>query len=132
MEAENQIVYLDTHVVVWLYEGRLELIPEDVQLVLERAELLISPLVTLELQYLHEIKKITVAGPTIVNDLVGRIELAVCDQPFASIIDQAVRESWTRDPFDRMLVAHARLRDLPLLTKDKSIRSHYKRAFWKV
>lgn len=124
------MIYCDTHVVVWLFEGRLELVPAKAQQLLERSELLISPMVTLELQYLFEIGKIDVAGKSIVDDLGGRIGLATCHQSFEHVIDQSFREVWTRDPFDRIVVAQARLRNLPLLTKDKTIHKHYTQARW--
>ena len=37
---------------------------------------------------------------------------------------------WTRDPFDRMIAAHAITHDHDLLTKDESILAHCKNAFW--
>jgi PIN domain nuclease of toxin-antitoxin system len=37
---------------------------------------------------------------------------------------------WTRDPFDRIIVAHADVVSAPLLTKDQAIRRNYRRAFW--
>lgn len=126
------MIYCDTHLIVWLYEGRLELVPAKAQQLLEQSELLISPMVTLELQYLFEIGKISVTGKSIVDDLSGRIGLATCHQSFEHVIDQSLREVWTRDPFDRIIVAQARLRNLPLLTKDKTIHKHYPRARWDI
>jgi len=41
-----------------------------------------------------------------------------------------VSSEWTRDPFDRLIVAHAAANDARLLTKDEKIRRHYKRAVW--
>ncbi len=54
----ENVVYLDTHVVIWLYSGNLELIPKPVQTILNLNDLLISPIVKLELEYLFEIKRI--------------------------------------------------------------------------
>jgi PIN domain nuclease of toxin-antitoxin system len=42
----------------------------------------------------------------------------------------ALAESWTRDPFDRLIVARARATELPLLTKDMKIHAHFKAAVW--
>jgi PIN domain nuclease of toxin-antitoxin system len=39
-------------------------------------------------------------------------------------------QTWTRDPFDRIIVAQARLRGAPLLTKDRTIQTHHAEAFW--
>ena len=49
------IAYLDTHLVVWLYAGQVELIPHSVREILENSNLLLSPMVDLELEYLFEI-----------------------------------------------------------------------------
>jgi len=56
--------------------------------------------------------------------------LRVCDLPFADVIEMAQRESWTRDPFDRIIVGQAALRKASLVTKDATVRSHYRRAVW--
>ena len=38
--------------------------------------------------------------------------------------------SWTRDPFDRMITAHALSFSAMLCTRDGTIREHYQHAFW--
>jgi len=43
---------------------------------------------------------------------------------------EAVAQSWTRDPFDRLIVAQAAIRATALLTKDRVIRRRYAPAFW--
>jgi PIN domain nuclease of toxin-antitoxin system len=58
------------------------------------------------------------------------VGLRVCDSSFASVVRLALEQSWTRDPFDRIIVAQAKLADAPLLTKDSVIRRHDKMAFW--
>jgi PIN domain nuclease of toxin-antitoxin system len=93
-------------------------------------ELLLSPMVLLELQYLFEIGRLTVAPGTIVDALRRAAPLRMCDLPFADVAHAALRETWTRDPFDRIIVAHARLREMALITKDRAIREHYERAIW--
>ncbi|MEI9811179.1 MAG: hypothetical protein WDO18_00250 [Acidobacteriota bacterium] len=37
-------------------------------------------------------------------------------------------ERWTRDPFDRMIVAQARLAKAHLITRDTIIQTHYPKA----
>jgi PIN domain nuclease of toxin-antitoxin system len=37
---------------------------------------------------------------------------------------------WTRDPFDRIIVAQATLKHSPLITKDETLRKHYKHCIW--
>lgn len=124
------MIYLDTHVVVWLYMGLVERIPLRQHAALEAGPVLISPMVLLELEYLYEIKKITVAGRAMVDDLAARLGISYCTQPFPVVANQALGESWTRDPFDRIIVAQARVQNAVLLTKDRTIRKRYPLAQW--
>ncbi len=124
------MIYLDTHLVLWLYEARLELIPKSLHPVLEENDLCISAMVLLELQYLHEIKKIRIAGQPIVDDLVARLDLKIGRIDLLVLVMQSIQEAWTRDPFDRCIVAEARLHNAALLTKDRLIHKHYELARW--
>lgn len=127
MEA---VVHLDTHVVVWLYAGALERLPKPAVALIESSTLAVSPAVALELQYLFEIKRITEPGREVLDDLRGRIDLQVDDLSFSTVVAAALTMSWTRDPFDRLITAHAQARDVLLLTADKSIQKHYSGAMW--
>jgi PIN domain nuclease of toxin-antitoxin system len=124
------MIYLDTHVVLWLCEGLLGKLSKTARKIMEENDLLISPMVRLELQYLHEIKRCTRPSHLIVNDLQSQIGLAVCDLPFDSVVTKATEIKWTRDPFARLIVANASCRGLRLLTKNASIRRHTKLAVW--
>ncbi len=124
------VIYLDTHVVSWLYAGRKDLLPDRVRETIQECDILISPMVRLELQYLYEIGRTKASATKVVQDLSGAIGLKLCSLPFTKVIERAERQSWTRDPFDRVIVAQASLEKSVLATKDKSIRSHYDRAMW--
>jgi PIN domain nuclease of toxin-antitoxin system len=124
------VIYLDTHVVVWLFSGRTELLSSRAVNAIENHDLLISPIVSLELQYLFETKKISLQAPAIIDGLSSSIGLSLCNQPFEAIVAEANRLHWTRDPFDRIITATALVRKTPLLTKDSTILAHYKHAFW--
>jgi PIN domain nuclease of toxin-antitoxin system len=124
------MIYLDTHVVVWLYAGlttRLRPVARDL---LNANDLAISPMVCLELQYLYETGRTTEPGGTVVDDLSRRIGLCVSEEPFQHIIALAVQQTWTRDPFDRIIVGQAALHQTTLVTKDSVLRKHYPGAFW--
>ncbi len=124
------MIYLDTHVVVWLYAGDMaRLIPPTRELI-NSHDIYISPVVRLELQYLYEIERITAQASEIVFDLSDRIGLKICDKSFHSIVNAAIELSWTRDPFDRIIVANAALNHNPLVTKDQNILEHYENAVW--
>ena len=124
------MIYLDTHAVVWLYAGMTERFSAALQKQFNEHDLLVSPIVRLELQYLYEIKRVSVEAATILNDLAQRLGLTVCPKPFDSIIQSAFQITWTRDPFDRILVAHASLNNNVLISKDQTILKHYAYAKW--
>jgi PIN domain nuclease of toxin-antitoxin system len=125
------IAYLDTNVVVWLAQGNLARISHKAQGVLEEAELLISPMVLLELAYLHEIGRIKLSARDVQLKIEHEIGVRVCDLGFPLITNVAVDESWTRDPFDRMIVAQAKANGLAfLVTADEEIGQHYSRSVW--
>ena len=124
------MIFLDTHAVVWLYAGEVERFPRRAQKRLEGEVLVISPIVLLEIQYLHELARVTDSPAVIAKELAKSIGLAVHSLDFERTIVSALGQSWTRDPFDRIIVAHAHLVSAPLLTKDKSIRRHYRLAVW--
>ena len=91
---------------------------------------LISPMVLLELEYLYELKRTARPGREVLETLRLDVGLQVCDLPFDAVVLGALGQSWTRDPFDRLIVSQASLRRAPLLTKDRSIHEHYPRAVW--
>lgn len=87
-------------------------------------------MVRLELQYLHDIGRINPTVDVIMADLVQRTGLIVCNKPFNDVIEQALHISWTRDPFDRIIVAQASIGNEILVTADQTIHAHYPQARW--
>ena len=124
------MIRLDTHVVVWLYTGETERFSETAVEGLETHDLVISPMVQLELTYLHEIGRLTVSGAEIVGDLVERVGLRLSDASLAAVVHAAASLTWTRDPFDRLIVADALVAATDLLTKDSVILDHVPIAHW--
>lgn len=126
----EEVAYLDTHAVIWLYAGRTDLFPETALSRIRGHALLVSPIVELELQYLLEIDRVTVPPKKILDELESEIGLVRCTLDFASVARKATGMKWTRDPFDRIIVAQAALNDALLVTKDQDILKHYRRAVW--
>lgn len=125
------IAYLDTQVVVWLAEANLEKLSPKALSLIQRADLRLSPMAVVELQYLYEIRRIIVTPQEILLKLNVEAGLTVCDYPFPIVAEVALGESWTRDPFDRLIVAHAKANGpAPLITKDEAIHAHYAHAKW--
>ena len=87
------MIYLDTHLVVWLYAGRTDLIPTTARSLIDGNDLLISPIVGLELQYLYESAKTTEPAAAFIQALAREIGLRRCDLPFADVVDAALQET---------------------------------------
>jgi len=125
------MIYLDTHVVLWLYARRGEgLSTHARRLIEDEPEIAISPMVLLELDYLYEIGRTTLGSAPVYDYLYQHIGILVCKKPFTDIIRMASKQSWTRDPFDRIITAQAAIDRNNLITKDKTIRKNYKKAVW--
>ncbi len=123
-------VFMDTHVVVWLFLGALDKLSEKVKMLIESNDLCISPIVILEIQYLKEIGRINIAANEIISDLQAKIGLLVDDLSFEIVARKAAEIAWTRDPFDRLIAASAIARGYPLITKDESILNNFPLAIW--
>ena len=125
------IAYLDTQVAVYLGEGALKRVSDEAQELLGRAELLISPMALIEMEILNEIRRIDLSATDIVRKLEYEIGLRVCTMPFTKIAEIALDEAWTRDPFDRMIVAQAKANGLAyLISADAEISMNYSRTVW--
>jgi PIN domain nuclease of toxin-antitoxin system len=125
------IAYLDTHAFVRLALGRSRLIGREASRLIQRAELLISPMVLVELEYLYEIGRLKVRSRDLHAKAAQELGLKLCEIPFAVVANAAIDETWTRDVFDRIVVANARVNGLaPLISADETIREYYPRTVW--
>ena len=123
------MIYLDTHAVWALSRKELDRFSRRAQHAMEvQDDIRISPIVILEIEFLHEIGRFQVPAERLVDQLSVDIGLRVCDADFGDVVRKAVEERWTRDPFDRLIVAHARLQDAVLITLDTQIHKHYPHA----
>jgi len=115
-------LHLDTHVVVWLAAGEFDRIPHSLQQRLESDSLRISPMVRLELTYLHEKGRLSEPAGRVLDQLEHAIGLVEAPGPFGAAVRAAESLIWTRDPFDRVIAAHALASFATLATKDEVIR----------
>jgi PIN domain nuclease of toxin-antitoxin system len=122
--------FLDTHAAIFLWEGRGELFGSGSRELLERAVLLASPMVRLEMGFLREVGKLRVEPDQILGALTADYGVTVTADPMDRLVPLAMPLSWTRDPFDRLLVATALLHEAPLITRDARIQEHFAGAVW--
>lgn len=125
-----KVRHLDTHILVTLYEGRVDRLSTAARHAIDSGILVASPAAVLELEFLREIGRLKLAASKLIAALVAEIGLQICDLPFRSVVEQAFHEAWTRDPFDRLIVANAKAASAPLITSDEKILAHYSRAIW--
>jgi PIN domain nuclease of toxin-antitoxin system len=122
--------HLDTHVVVYLANGELNKLPKAAFQRIESSRPMVTPMVLLELNYLNEIGRIIKDGATIREYLRDKIDLGVAESSFERTALIASTLSWTRDPFDRLIAAHAMADDVPLITRDSILLQHCPVAMW--
>ncbi len=121
------VIHVDTHVVAWLWTAdSLRLRP--LRRAIETHDLEYSPMVELELEYLHELGRLKPVASTVLGGLSETIGLRRCTVDFGDVVARARALKWTRDPFDRLIVASALVAEAPLLTRDEAILVHFKGA----
>ncbi len=131
MAQPTLISYLDTHVVVFLHAGDVRRISIKAQNQIENTDLLISPMVLLELEMLYDKSTIKYPASQILADLNQQIGLSVCQMPFAQVVRSATTIKWTREPGDLLIVANAMANNYsPIVTKDERIRGGYSNVIW--
>jgi PIN domain nuclease of toxin-antitoxin system len=125
------IAYLDTNALVWLAEGSLVGLSPRIDRLLEQGDLFFSAMVLLEIEYLYEIKRTKRPARDIQGKVENELGVRLCDLPFSAIASAALDEKWTRDPFDRLIVANAKANGFAwLISADSEIGKNYPRTVW--
>jgi PIN domain nuclease of toxin-antitoxin system len=110
------MILLDTNALIWVERGH----PRVRRLLHRQPRLYISPASLLELQFLVESGQIRLSSGT-VETLVQDDRWMLDDPPAVTWFLKAAELSWTRDPFDRLLAAHAKMRGWRLATSDEAM-----------
>lgn len=116
-------VLLDTHFLLWILldSARLDAFPW-----LERYRPWgVSPVSFLEIQLLSEVGRLEADVPALMAALASDGRFVVDEVALVPLIERAVGQGWTRDPFDRLLAAHSAARRVPLCTVDRGIRASH-------
>ncbi len=123
------MTYLDTHTLIWLYEDP-DLLPLRARALIDTEDLWLSPMVALELQYLHETGRILVEPGLFLENGYTNLGITLDGPGAGPAILWSRNLTWTRDPFDRIITAQASLNGALLLTKEATIRKYYDKAVW--
>lgn len=109
------MILLDTNALLWLQARHKRSRP------LSRwsGHLYISPANLLEVQFLLEAQRVRLRSGARIDDLIDDHRWTLDDPPAVGWFNVAREVSWTRDPFDRLLTAHARYRGWKLATGDE-------------
>lgn len=125
------IVYLDTHVFLWLAAGKVNRLSSVARSLVDKADLLLSPMALLELEYLHESGRTRFPARDLLKKVSHETNLRLCEIPASTIASAALDEKWARDPFDRLIVANAKANGFAwLISADEEISRNYPRTVW--
>ncbi|MHC4469615.1 MAG: type II toxin-antitoxin system VapC family toxin [Planctomycetota bacterium] len=117
-------VLLDTHFLLWLLLGsdRVREFPW-----LDRYRpWRVSPVSFLEIAFLGEAGRIEVRTPELMEAVSRDPRFHVDEPPLVSLVRHAVAHTWTRDPFDRLLVAHSVARRIPFCSVDRVVKENHR------
>jgi PIN domain nuclease of toxin-antitoxin system len=113
------VILLDTHAAIWLGSAHARSRP------LERLQrLYLSPVSVLEVQFLVEAGRLRLASGRNVDEIASDDRWRLDEPPAAKLFTRACELGWTRDPFDRLLAAHALVRGWKLATADDTLLEH--------
>ena len=107
------MILLDTNALIWLLQGHRRARSLEGQ-----PRLRISPASLLEIQLLLEVGRLTITAGGSLEDVATNPRWALDEPRAGTWFAQAAELGWTRDPFDRLIVAHARVRGWQLATGD--------------
>ncbi len=114
------MILLDTSALRYVLEGHRRAAP----LARYADHLFLSPFVLLELRFLEEVGRGRFAAGDAARVAREDSRWTYDDPPLASVIDHALDLPWTRDPFDRLIAAHALFRAWRLATADAHMLAH--------
>jgi PIN domain nuclease of toxin-antitoxin system len=114
------MILLDTSAVLFLLTGHRRADP----LRAHAGRLRFTPVVLLELQFLQEVGRGVFTTDRPADAVAADPRWTVDDPPLSFLIRNALELTFTRDPFDRLIMAHAIHRGWRLATSDGAMIDH--------
>lgn len=124
---------LDTHVLLWWIQGESRLSP-NVHKALSKStgSVYVSVASLWEMVLKIKLGKLQMPAPFnsyILRQLqINRMEILPIHAPH--VLETLDLPPHHRDPFDRLLIAQARVEDLTLITRDKTLKAYDVKLFW--
>lgn len=113
------MILLDANAVIWVVQRhRRARRLEDV------ARLYVSPATILELQFLLELGRLRLRDGLTLDAVAADPRWQIDDPPSTRWFAVAAELTWTHDPFDRLVAAHARLRRWRIATGDQQLQDY--------
>ena len=122
------MLLLDTHVILWMYAKPQKISAKAMEAILSGSDMCFSAVSAWE----HGIKRAKLGeayGPK-VDVLLNDARIEPVDFPFGCHGDAETLPPIHKDPFDRMLIAHARYLECPLITIDEAIHRYPVETIW--
>jgi PIN domain nuclease of toxin-antitoxin system len=108
------VILLDTNALIWSHLGHARSRP----LRRHSGRLRVSPASILELRFLLESGRLRAKDSRALDDVIDDERWKLDEPSSGTWFREASALGWTRDPFDRLIVAHAGLRGWRLATGD--------------
>lgn len=108
------MILLDTSAIIWIHQRHRRVRP----LLHAKERMYASPVSLLELRLLVDLGRIKLAPRATVSELFDGQSFLIDEPPALAWFSLAAELSWSRDPFDRLLAAHALLQKWRLATAD--------------
>lgn len=113
------MILLDTNALIWLAQGHRRARP-----LLAFPRLHVSPATLLEVQFLLEAGRLRFRGGLSIEGLAADPRWQLDEPPPGKWFATACELGWTRDPFDRLIAAHATVRRWRVATSDDQLLEH--------
>jgi PIN domain nuclease of toxin-antitoxin system len=110
------VILLDTNALIWLWRGH-----RRVRQLSAAGRLFASPASILELQILAESGRVSLRREVTAASALVDPRWIIDEVPSTRWFSAAADIAWTHDPFDRLIVAHARVRGWKLATSDAAV-----------